>query len=178
MDPEFLLIKKMKKGDEESFEIFIRKYYGDILAYCGHHCGDRQYAEDIAQETFLRFFAGLSRYSHRGKSKNYLYTVAGNLCRDFYRKKREFPQDDLPKKGEGLTGPGEADPEKDRLMSLKEAVDRLPPELKDAVILRYFQDLKIKDTAKALGITTSLAKYRLEKAKKQLKDFMEKEDAL
>ena len=80
MDLDFLLIRKMKQGDDEAFELFIHKYYKDILSYCKYHCADKGYAEDLTQETFIRFFTKLSFYHHKGKMKNYLYTIANNLC--------------------------------------------------------------------------------------------------
>ena len=177
MDPEFLLIKRMKQGDEKAFDIFVRKYYDDILAYCGHHLRGRQQAEDMTQETFLRFFSGLADYRYMGKTKNYLYTIAGNLCRDIYRKKEELPGIDETVAGAlHEYAASYRDHEGDRLESLKAAVDMLPPELREVVILHYFQDLKIKDTAKILGITVSLTKYRLGKARENLRKSMEKEE--
>lgn len=47
MDADFLLIRKMKQGDEAAFDVFVRKYYGEIFTYCSYHCPDRTYAEDI-----------------------------------------------------------------------------------------------------------------------------------
>ena len=63
MDVDFLLIRKMKQGDDDAFEIFVRKYYSDILKYCSYHCFDTEYAEDLTQETFANF------------SQNYLIIV-------------------------------------------------------------------------------------------------------
>ena len=57
MDFDFWLIQKMKHGDENAFDVFVRKYYKKILDYCFYHCMDKSYAEDLTQETFVRFFA-------------------------------------------------------------------------------------------------------------------------
>ena len=54
MDADFLLIRKMKQGEDDACDLFVQKYYPDILTYCSHHCPDKGYAEDLAQETFLR----------------------------------------------------------------------------------------------------------------------------
>ena len=62
MDLDFLLIRKMKQGDEEAFDLFVHKYYKDILSFCNYHCFDKEYAEDLTQETFIRFFTGLAAY--------------------------------------------------------------------------------------------------------------------
>lgn len=68
VDADFLLIRKMKQGDDGAFDTFVRKYYDDILRYCGYHCSDAEYAEDLTQETFVNFFAKLSDYRHIGKT--------------------------------------------------------------------------------------------------------------
>lgn len=69
MDSDFLLIRKMKQGEEAVFDVFVHKYYQEILAYCSYHCPDKGYAEDITQETFVRFFAKLSDYHYQGAGK-------------------------------------------------------------------------------------------------------------
>lgn len=93
MDADLFTIRKMKQGDDAAFDAFVRKYYGDILKYCTFHCADRKEAEDLTQETFVRFFAKLSEYRYQGKTKNYLYTIAANLCRNHYKKRRPVPLD-------------------------------------------------------------------------------------
>ena len=104
MDLDFLLIRRMKSGEEEAFDIFVRKYYQDVLAYCSYHCMDQWYAADLTQETFIRFFTALSSYRHKEKVKNYLYTIAHNLCVDHVRKARDVP---VPE--EALTGQKEGE---------------------------------------------------------------------
>lgn len=79
MDIDFLLLQRMKRGDENAFNVFVRKYYKEILNYCNYHCPDTSTAEDLTQETFLRFFEKLSDYRYMGKTKNYLYTMIGVL---------------------------------------------------------------------------------------------------
>lgn len=53
---DFLLIRKMKQGDDTAFDLFVHKYYQEILNYCHYHCFDKAYAQDLTQETFVRFF--------------------------------------------------------------------------------------------------------------------------
>lgn len=81
----------MKQGDDNALDLFVRKYYQEILIYCHYHCSDKAYAEDLTQETFVRFFAKLSDYHYRGKTLNYLYTIACNLCKDYSKKIKEIP---------------------------------------------------------------------------------------
>lgn len=91
---DFLLIQKMKQGNEQAFNTFVRKYYNEILKYCSYHCYDTEYAEDLTQETFVNFFAKLSDYHYQGKTMNYLYTIAGNLCKNHCKKKKDVLMDD------------------------------------------------------------------------------------
>lgn len=158
MDQDFLLIRKMKQGDEEAMEVFVRRYYPQILKYCSFHCGDRQQAQDLTQETFLRFFRALAGYTYKGKTLNYLYTVARNLCIDQWEKGREIVMDAFPEKGE------EKMSEVDERLAVEEALNSLPETLREVVVLRFFQELKIKEIAKILNIGVPTVKYRLKKA--------------
>ena len=51
IDPDFLLIQKMRMGDDKAIETFVRKYYPSILKYCQTHVSDHSYAEDLTQDT-------------------------------------------------------------------------------------------------------------------------------
>ena len=144
MDVDFLLLMKMKQGEEDAFDKFIRKYYEEILKYCTYHCFDSEYARDLTQETFLRFFANLSAYQYCGKTKNYLYTIAGNLCKNYYKKKKE---DVMDKEGLQAKAGAAADP---------------------------FAGVLDQMEMQVLGIGLPLVKYRMRQAKQQLKEFFER----
>ncbi len=164
MDVDFLLLMKMKQGEEDAFDKFIRKYYEEILKYCTYHCFDSEYARDLTQETFLRFFA---------KTKNYLYTIAGNLCKNYYKKKKE---DVMDKEGLQAKAGAAADPFAGVLdqMEMQAALAGLSEEFREVLILYYFQELKLKEIAGVLGIGLPLVKYRMRQAKQQLKEFFER----
>ena len=169
MDADFLLIHKMKNGDEAAMELFVRKYYPAIRNYCRCHTYIDETAEDLTQETFENFFRSFMSYHHSGKLKNYLYVIAGNLCRDSYKKKRELLLEELPEMKEY---PLET---VDIRMDIEEAVRRLPEDMKEVIILHYFQDMKLKEVAEIIGIGLPLVKNRLKKAKEQLKIYIGEE---
>ena len=162
MDEDFFLIRKMKKGDEEAMEYFVRQYYPVILQYCRYRIRDSEYANDITQETFERFFGKLIEYHHIGKTVNYLNTIAGNLCRYFYQKKPELVMEALPEQGEN---PMEKISD---ILDIEMALAKLPEELSEIIILYYFQDRKLKEIAGILQIGLPLVKYRIKRAKEQL----------
>ncbi len=174
MDSDFLLIRKMKRGENEAFDIFVRKYYGEILSYLGYRCPDRACAEDLTQETFVRFFSHLPKYRHQGKAKHYLYTIAGNLCRDYFKKKREILMDDV-KLGEQA---GSAECPMDAVsnqLALEWALGELADALREVVTLYYFQDLKLAEIAQLLDISLPLVKYRLRQARQELEQSLREE---
>lgn len=170
MDADFMLFLRMKRGEEDAVESFVRKYYADILHYCGWHIFDPGIAEDLTQETFERFFLSLDRYCHRGKAKAYLYTIAGNLCRDYQKKEKEIPLP--PEEGvfDGSTGADPADAAEKAAcrLEIRKAVSDLPTPLQQVVILYYFHGLKQREIAKVLQIGLPLVKYRLRQAKNLL----------
>ena len=85
MDADFLLIRKIEKGNEQAIDQFVLKHYPKIYQYCLLRVRDHGYAEDLTQETFLKFFQVFERYKHYGKALNYLYVIAGNLCKEIGR---------------------------------------------------------------------------------------------
>lgn len=175
MDADFLLIRKMKQGEETAFDVFVHKYYEDILTYCGYHCPDRKYAEDITQETFVRFFTRLPDYHYKGKTKNYLYTIAGNLCRDYFRKIKEVPVQEVELGGGMESGEHQMESVLNKL-AVKWALEQLPDEFREVVLLYYFQELKLTEIADILQIGLPLVKYRLRQAKTQLVILLGKEE--
>lgn len=174
MDIDFWLIQKMKHGDENAFNVFVHKYYKKILDYCVYHCTDKAYAEDLTQETFVRFFANLSDYRYKDKTINYLYTIAGNLCKDYFRKAKDSTLDKQAIEAQSNLSKSGADDILDKLV-IQEALTELPDELREIVILYYFQGLKLVEIADFLHIGLSLVKYRMKQAKLKLEDLL-KED--
>ena len=170
MDEDSRLIRAMRAGRDDALENFVRKYYPDIFRYCLRRLPSTADAEDLTQTTFERFFRGFENYRHRGKAKNYLYVIAGSLCADFYRRSPDEPATGLP---ESAFSP---EAETDRRLDLQSAVEALSEPLREVIILHYFQDLKLREIAKLLGIGLPLVKYRISKAKQQLKSLLQEDE--
>ena len=171
MDADFLLLHRMRHGETQAIEDFVRKYYPMILRYCQLHIQDLGYAEDLTQETFARFFRTLSQYQHYGKAANYLYVIAGNLCRDYHKKLDEIHMEEMPEQ------PVYQMETLDLRLDVHRALDQLPAELREVTILYFFQELKQKEIARILGISLPLVKYRIRRAKELLEQLIGKEDA-
>ena len=167
MDTDALLIQRMKQGSEDAMEIFVRRYYPVILRHLRYRLAGKEDAEDLTQETFVRFFSALPNYRHQGKALNFLYTISGNLCADYYRAAKSLP---LSLSEEEADSPDAAFPA-DQIhagIDVRQALSRLPEELREVILLYYYEDLKQKDIAKILQIGLPLVKYRLRQAKERL----------
>ena len=144
-------------------EKIMRTYYDEIFRYCWHHVGSRAAAEDLCQDTFVSFIEHYEEYHRILKMKNCLYTIAKNKCRDYYKKQVPLLVETVPERTDGSSM------EDDIVM--QQMILALPEELKEAVILRYLQNLKYKDIAAVLNISPSLAKYRVKRALAQLSEM-------
>ena len=167
MNSDSLLIQKIKSGKSEAGEQFVKKYYSSIYQYCFLHIHDRDYAEDITQETFVRFFESLERYHDYGKARAYLYCIAGNTIKNYYKKKKEVLIEEIPEIPENSMEDMET------RLDIEQMVDNLPDELREITILFFFQDLKQREIADLLNIKLSLVKYRIRSAKKILSECLE-----
>lgn len=170
MDADFLLLHRMRNGEIQAIEDFVQKYYPRILRYCHLHIQDTGFAEDLTQETFARFFRSLGQYRHYGKAANYLYVIAGNLCRDYHKKPEAIPMEELPEQ------PVYQMETLDLRLDVHRALEQLPSELREVTILYFFQELRQKEIARILGIGLPLVKYRIRRAKELLERLLRKED--
>lgn len=167
MTTDFLLVQKIRNGDNRAGNQMVEKYYSSIYQYCFLHTRDQECAEDVVQETFARFFGALMSGADVGKAKSYLYSIARNIIRNNYRKKKEILIDQL------------SDTEEEKLkdielrLDIERALDQLPEEIKEIAILFFFQGLKQKEIADLLHIKLSLVKYRVSKAKELLSKQLE-----
>ncbi len=176
---DFLLIWRMKNGDEGAFDIFVRKYYPCILRYCRYHVAKMDQAEDVTQEVFLKFFGALPSYGYRGKTLNYLYTIAKNLCIDAVKQEKRYAMTELPKSDdmyqlEALASNTNNDYEwaAETRLDVANALKKLSCELYEPVVLYYFQELKVREIAQLLNISVPLVKYRLKRAREILRQYI------
>jgi RNA polymerase sigma factor (sigma-70 family) len=162
------ILKNIRSGRQDSLEILIKEYYRDIYAYCYCRVEDRQTAQDLTQDVFLRFLQNLDSYEHTGKLKNYLYVTAGNLIKDHYKKRKEvlLEEEDMQQTAGGFSSGTENI--SDRL-TLQEIIRGLPEPEKELILLRYYQNLRLSDIAGIVSMPVSTVRYRLKLAEKYIK---------
>ena len=158
----------MAKGDRMAEEELLEKYYSDILKYCLWHTPNKNAAEDAVQETFLKTLRYLDRYHHRGQFKSFLYKVAANTCIDLYRRKssQELLFDELPQE---VIYDEQGFEESLDAQWLVEKVSMLSVELQEIILLRFMQQLTLREMGQILDLPLRTVQSRLRKALKQLK---------
>lgn len=147
----------------------LEEQYDKIFRYCCFRLYDSQLAQDITQETFLRYYSRNIRLDN-SKELAYLYTIARNLCADAFRQRPLFPLADIE---EGVF-PDTTEILIDSL-TLRGALEKLPQEEQELLFLRYVNELPIASICKMTGMSRFAVYRRLSKAVRQLKGTLEKE---
>ena len=149
------LIERIRDGDEHSAEELITRYYSAILRYCRLHCTNDAAAEDLTQETFLRVFKNLSGYRKIDRFKSWLYTIANHICVDESRKMTWKELDEEP------VGECPAFIELEDRDEIDRLMQRLSPEQREAVILRFSEQLSFTEIAKVTDCSLRTAQSRV-----------------
>ena len=150
--------------------------YGDaVLRMCFIYLADRQLAEDALQDTFLKAWHRMDSFEARSgaSAKTWIMRIAINTCKD-YRRSAWFRHVDMAKAIEDM--PLSAPDTTDESRALFMDVMRLPDKLKQVILLYYFHNLTMAETAEALGISRQAVQYRLNKAYQLLGDLPERSD--
>lgn len=148
----------------------LEEQYDKIYKYCYFKVKNQQIAEDLTQETFLRFFSQNS-YINRGKPLAYLYTIARNLCIDTFRKIEDLALNDEITSGKTME-------ELETSVVVKQAIETLPTDLQEIILLRYANDLPIHVIAGITGVSRFTIYRKVNNAIKALKLVLREEDFL
>ena len=81
------LIYRIQHGEKELLEELIQKYYDNIYRFCYYKTGNASISYDLTQETFLKLIKYIESYKHKGKLKNYILTIAVNVCNNYFYEK-------------------------------------------------------------------------------------------
>ena len=149
------LVDLAKEGDAEAFGQLYDHYVSGVFRFIYYRVSSQQLAEDLTSETFVRGLRAIQRFNWQGKDFGaWLTTIARNLVADHFKASRsrlEIVSETIP---EGRTTV--ASPEQEVLSMISnemlfEAVNALPNEQRDCVLMRFIQGLSIAQTAAALG---------------------------
>ena len=167
------LLAAYQQGDTGAFELLLRRHRAPLFSFLSRMLGDRERAEDLAQEAFLRIVKGAQAWEHRARFRTWLFTIARNLCVDASRRDRFRRADSLDAQGPDDepamvdSVPGrEIDPargaESARLRPLlQKALLSLPAEQREVFILREQAGVPFKEIAGMVGVNENTVKSRM-----------------
>lgn len=131
---------------------------------------DEALAEDAVQETYLKAYKALKTFRGESSEKTWLFRIGVNVCRDM-RRSRWFRYMDRRITPDTLPIPAKETDEDHA--ALAQAIDLLPDKYKEVILLHYYQNMNVAETAQALGIAPSSVSNRLNKARARLKTLLE-----
>jgi RNA polymerase sigma-70 factor, ECF subfamily len=186
---ETRLAKLAKTGDRGAFADIVELYKDRLYHLAYRMLSNRQEAEDVVQETFLRVFRSLDRYDETMKFSTWIYRISTNLCIDRLRKRRaSYSLDADVSDGEGtdwhaMLASEEPGPEGQLMLSetqrrIREAIDTLPEKYKSIVILRYLHDMSLQEIGDVLDMPVTTVKTRVHRGREFLRKRLEMEDIL
>jgi RNA polymerase sigma-70 factor (ECF subfamily) len=179
------LIERAKDGDSEAFAVLVRRHQDYVHNAVVHMVGRGQDAEDLTQEVFLKAFRGISGFRQNSRFTTWIYGIMLNCVRSFWRREGRGPEEVSLDAGgeEDCPSPepaGRSDDKplnrllsKERVKLVREAIQRLDPDMKEVVVLRDLQDLTYKELSSCLDVPLGTVKSRLARARRALRDEIE-----
>lgn len=149
------LIEEIQNGKIECGDELVSRYYSSILRYCRWHCVSRWQAEDLTQETFYRVFRSLDCYVGQGNFRAYLYRTAYHLCVD------EARRTVWNKLSENERDPDDRMEQIENLETVKRLLSRLKEPQREAVILRFGEDMSFREIARVTGTPLRTVQSRI-----------------
>jgi RNA polymerase sigma-70 factor (ECF subfamily) len=178
-------MERLAEGHDAALNDLMERHAGPVYHFLFRMLNDEEDANDFAQETFARVYRHRERYDG-GKFTTWLYTIASNLARSEHRRRGRHPNvsldaqsgDDGKTIGDTLpssaVAPNEEAQKEEREQAVRRAVDRLPADLREAVVLCEWEEMSVADAADVLNTTKKAVESRLYRARQKLREQLGK----
>ncbi|MDE0554506.1 MAG: sigma-70 family RNA polymerase sigma factor [Candidatus Poribacteria bacterium] len=182
------LMERYRAGDEDAFTLLVRRHQQPLINFIARYINDRDSAEDLAQETFVRIFKASPRYKPgQAHFKTWMYHIAANLCKNELRnrgRRNRYRVDNVVEgKGDSEridlieSAPADAafQPEvalerKELHDAIQSAIAELPEQYRVPLVLRDLQGLSYDEISETLKLRSGTTKSRINRARLMLKD--------
>lgn len=170
------LVGLVRSGNDKAFEVIVERYEEQIARTVIGMLGDTEGADDVGQETFIRFYRSIQKFRGDASLGTYLTRIAINLSLNelkkrsrtltlFYRKGDEEETYDVPEKRDAFE-------QADAKEIVDQAMERLDPPFRAVVVLRMIDGYSTKETADILDLPIGTVLSRLARAQKSLRDIL------
>ena len=182
-EQELTIIRRVQHGDTEAFSVLVAAYEKNVFNVALQMTGNREDAQDMGQEAFLKAYNSLPSFRGDSKFSSWLYRIVSNVCLDFKRRQSRRPSSSLTvEDDEGETLQLDIADESQSPEALlerkltREAVRRglasLPDEQRQILLLREIQGLSYEEIAEAMDLEPGTVKSRIFRARKKLCAFL------
>jgi len=180
-DTDAVLAVRAASGDDQAFALLVRRHRNGLYGFVRRYVGDGDPSIEVIQETFVSAWRALKRYDPERPFGVWLRAIALNKCRDRARRaavRRMVFGDRDADSPEALRQP---DPAPDaetsmvsdqRLVALEKAIAKLPPKLREPLLLTHFGDLSQQQAAEVLGVTAKAVETRVYRARRRLAELL------
>jgi RNA polymerase sigma-70 factor (ECF subfamily) len=180
------LARQAQDGDESAFAEIVRRYSPRVFSVASRFFRQRSVVEEAAQEVFLKAFTQLGSFEGRGSLEGWLTRIATNTCLNMVRSSKRRPEltvsdltdDEQSWMDQQSAGDGREQTSVENSLVAADLADRLlavlPPEDQQALLMIDGEDASIKEVAEATGWSESKVKVRAFRARKKLREAMEK----
>jgi len=187
-DPDVRLMLEVRDDNAAAFEELMLRYQGRLVTILTHLVGNRDQAEDLAQEVFLRVYRARKRYVPGAKFSTWLFTIANNVASNARRSRARRPEINLEARASGPLGAhplaamvqassGQMPARRLDKAEIHEvvhlALETLNERQRMAVLLSKFEDLGYHDIAETMGLTPQAVKSLLSRARAKLREILE-----
>jgi RNA polymerase sigma-70 factor (ECF subfamily) len=185
---EQALLDRIREGDESGFEELVKEHTGKIVGLAWRMVGNREDAEDLAQEAFLRLHRSLDDFRGESRISTWLYRTTTRLAIDYLRRDRikrkvfffradNDSPDPVELASDPLRNPGRELQSQEAMQSLRRSLQKLSARQQAIFTLRHYEGLPLKEIAAHLGLETGTVKAHLHRAvtqlRKDLREFRE-----
>ena len=168
------LICRAARGDAEAFHQLVEAYQTPAYRLAARMCGPDS-AEDVTQEAFLAAWRALPEFRGDCRFSTWLYRLVSNAAIDCLRREKKHRDtgdvDDL-ELPDGGPSPQEQAERSDTRDAVRRALDRLSPEHRQVLLLRFMQELDYGEIARALNVSEGTVKSRINRAKSKLREVL------
>jgi RNA polymerase sigma-70 factor (ECF subfamily) len=176
------LIERLQTGDTTAFRELVERYKKRAYFVALDLMGTHEDAEDISQEAFIKVYKSIGSFRGDAQFGTWLHRIVVNLCISEKRKKSskmmEYYGDTIPEEAHHWHGGDSPDHPEKALRSRKiqghiqEALDRLPAKQKTVFVLRFYQDMSLKEIGKILKLSEGTVKSHLFRTMRKLREYL------
>lgn len=164
--------------ESQTFENILHIYGDYILRLCYTYTKDWQIAEDLTQETFIRYYNAQRNFRHDAEVKTYLYRIAINRCKSYLTSLRfkQFIFQDFASKMKAKEDVESTIERKEQAYALFKLIEMLPLKYREVIVLYHYFEMTTLEISNILKVSENTVKTRLRRGRKQLSNKLEKGD--